>query len=102
MDGVTPTQIDMEPLEGCDFSLCTRDENIPSGKAIECPGPPMMGEAMRPVQELSSVPEQGAHTSECRELDMDPSLELYYPPVPHELSTASLGDQPLTLDPVGT
>jgi hypothetical protein len=93
----------------------------------------MLGEAMRPLQECvqpvfggtqgqssrgkiskekrcpwpPSVPEQGAHSSEYRELDMGVGLELYHPPMPHELSTASLGDPPNidnspALDPVGT
>jgi hypothetical protein len=53
------------------------------------------------------VPEQGAHSSERRELDMGVALESYYPSMPHELSTASLGDPPNidnspALDPVGT
>ena len=126
-----PAQIHMDSLEGCDFSLGFRDENAPSGKALEGPGPPMLGEAMGPLQECvqpvlggtqgqssrekiskeqrcpPSMPEQGAHTSECRELDMGIALELYYPPMPHELSTASLGDTPNidsspVFDPVGT
>ncbi|KAF8489991.1 hypothetical protein F5888DRAFT_1143304 [Russula emetica] len=128
MDGVMPAQIDMDPPEGCDLSLRTRDENAPSGKALENPGPPMLGEAMRPLQECvqpvfggtqgqssrgksskekrcpQSVPEQGAHSSEYRELDMGVALELYHPPIPHELLTASPGDPPNidnspTLDP---
>lgn len=118
MDSVTPAQIDMDSPEGCDFSLGTRDENAPSSKALENPGPPMLGEVMRPLQEcvqpvlggtqgqssgekfckekrcLPSVPEQGAHSSESRELEMDVALGLYCPPMPHELSTASLGDPP--------
>jgi len=54
-----------------------------------------------------SVPEQKVHPSECRELDMGVALELHCPPMPHELSTASLGDPPNiisspALDPVGT
>ena len=97
----------MDPPEGCDFSLCTGDENALSGKALECPGPPMMGEAMRRLHKrLPSVPEQGAHSSECGELDMDAALEMYHPPMPHELSAASLGDpsdigKSPALDPVG-
>jgi hypothetical protein len=131
MDGVTPAQIDMDSPEDCDSSLGTGDENAPSGKASESPGPPMVGEAMRPLQECvqpvlggtqgqssrgkiskekrcpPSVPEQGAHSSERRELDMGVALESYYPSMPHELSTASLGDPPNidnspALDPVGT
>jgi hypothetical protein len=131
MDGVTPAQIDMDAPECCDFSPGTRDENAPSGKALENLGPPMQDEAMRPLQECvqpvlggtqgqysrgkisnekrcpPSVPEQGAHSSECRELDMGGALEPYCPPMPHEPSTASLGDTPINdnspaLDPVGT
>jgi hypothetical protein len=131
MDGVMPAQIDMDSPEGCDFSLGTRDENAPSGKALENPGPPMLGEAMRPLQECvqpvfggtqgqssrgkiskekrcpQNVPEQGAHSSECRQLDMGVALELHHPPMPHELFTAPPGDPPNidnspTLDPVGT
>jgi hypothetical protein len=131
MDGVTPAQIDMDAPEGCDFSLGTRDENAPSGKALENPGPPMLDEAIRLLQECvqpvlggtqgqssrgkisnekrypQSVPEQGAHSSERRELDMGGALEPYCPPMPREPSTASLGDPPIidnspALDPVGT
>jgi hypothetical protein len=131
MDGITPVQIGMDSPEGCDFSLGTRDEIAPSGKALERPGPPMVGEAMRPLQECvhpvsggvqgqssrgktskekpcsPSVPEQGAHSNECRELDMGVALEPYYPSMPHELSTASLGDPPdidnsPALEPIGT
>ena len=130
MDGVAPAQIDMDFPEGRDFSLGTRDQNAPSGKALENPGPPMLGKAMRPLQgcvqpvlggtqgqpsrgKISkkkqcppNVPEQGAHPSECRGLDTGVALELYHP-MPHELSTASLDDppnidNPPALDPVGT
>jgi hypothetical protein len=117
MDGVTPAQIDMDSPEGCDFSLGARDRTAPSGtKALKKPVPPMLGEAMRPLQECvqpvlggtqgqssrgkfskekrcpPGAPGQVAHSSECGELGMDVELELYYPPMPHELSTASLGD----------
>jgi hypothetical protein len=127
---ITPAQIDMDSLGGCDFSLGTRDENAPSGKALESPRPPIVDEAMRPLQECvqpvlggtqgqssrgkiskekqcpPSLPKQGAHSSECRELDTGVALELDYPPMPHEL-TASLVDPPNidnspALDPVGT
>lgn len=130
MDGITQVQIDMDSLEGWDLSLGARDENAPSGKALVSPGPPMVG-AMRPLQECAQpvlggrqgqssrgktskertcspgVPEQGAHSSECRELDVGVALEPQYLPMPRELSTASLGDPPNidnshALDPVGT
>ena len=130
MDGVTPAQIDMESPEGCDFSLGTRYENTPSGRALESPGPPMGDEAMRPLQKCMqpvlggtqgqssrgkiskekrcppSLPEQEAHSSGCWELDTGVALEPYCPPMSHELSTASLGDSPnidnsSALDPVG-
>ena len=125
-----PTQIDVDSPEGWDFSLGTRDENTLSGKALENPGPPMLGETMRPVQECvqpdwgrtqgqpssgkiskekrcpPTVPEQEVHSNECRELDMGLALELYDPPM-HELSMTSPGDPPnvdnsLALDLIGT
>lgn len=134
MDDVTLSQIDMDSLEGCDFSLGTRDENAQSG-TLENPEPPILDDAMRPMQECvqtlvqpllgstqgqssrgrisdekrcpPSVPEQGAHSSERRELDMGVALELYCPSMPHELSTSSLGDLPNidnspSLDSAGT
>lgn len=130
MDGVTLAQIDMDSPEGCDLSQGTRDENAPSG-TLENPEPPILDDAMRPMQECvqpllgstqgqssrgrissekrcpPSVPEQGAHSNEHRELDMCVAPELYYSPMPHELSTSSLGDPPnidnsSALDPVGT
>ena len=133
MGGVTPAQIDMDYPEGCDFSLGAIYETAPSGKALENSGQPMLGGAMRTLQECvqpilcgtqgqssrenisiekrypPGAPEQEAHSSatECRELDMSVALGQYYPPMLHELSTASLGDTPNidsspALDPVGT
>jgi hypothetical protein len=111
MDGVAPAPIDLDSPEGCGFRLGTRDENAPSGEASENPGPTILDEAMRPLQECvqpvsggtqgqssrgkisnekrcpPSVPEQGAHSSECRELDMG---------VPPNI------DGSTALDPVGT
>lgn len=131
MGGITPAQLDVDSPDYCAFSLGTGDGNAPSGETLENPGPPNLGEAMRPLQECvlpvpggtqgqssrgnfikvkrcpPSVPEQGARSSGCRELDTGVALELYYPPMPHELSTGSLGDHPdidnsPALDPVGT
>lgn len=102
---------------GCDFNLGSRDENALSGRALENPGPQMLGEAMRPPQECvqpvlggtldqsssrkvsekrcpPSVPEQEESWGECGESDMGEASELYYPPAPHELSAASLSDPP--------
>ncbi len=104
MDGITQAQNDMDSPEGCDFSLGIRDENTPSGKVLGMPGPATLDEAMRPLQECvqpvlggtqdqspPSVPERTAYSSECREVDMDVAHELFPPPIPHELSTASHG-----------
>jgi len=98
MDGVTPAQIDMDSPEGCDSNLGTRDENAPSGETLENPRPPMLGEAMRHLQECvqpvlggtqgqssrgkiskekrcpPSVLEQGAYSNEHRESDMGVAL----------------------------
>ncbi len=75
-----------------------------SGKVLGKPGPATLDEAMRPLQECvqpvfggtqdqspPSVPERTAYSSECREVDMDVAHELFPPPIPHELSTASHG-----------
>lgn len=131
MDCVTPAQIDLDSPEGWNLSLDIRDKNALSGKALESPRLPMVGEAMRPLQQCMqlvlggtqgqpsrgntgkekrcppSVAEQGAHSSECRELDMCIAFDPYHPPTPHELSTVSLGGPPdndnsPTLDPAGT
>ena len=91
MDGITmrPLQECVQPVLGGTQGQSSRGK---TSKEKRCP---------------PSVPEQGAHSSESRELDMGVALELYCPPMPHVLSTASLGDPPNignspALDPVGT
>jgi hypothetical protein len=99
MDGVAPAPIDLDSPEGCGFRLGTRDENAPSGEAMrplqECVQPVLGGtQGQSSRGKISnekrcppSVPEQGAHSSECRELDMG---------VPPNI------DGSTALDPVGT
>jgi hypothetical protein len=108
MDGVTPTQIDMDPPQGCDFSsIGARDENAPSGKALESPAPPMLGEAMRPLQECVHPVLGGTQGQSSSRGKISKENRCPPSPIPHELYKASLGDPPNidgspTLDLVGT
>ena len=95
-----PAQIDMDTPEGYDFSLGTRDENALSGKALENPRPPILGEAMRPLQ-VCVQPVLGGTLGQSSRVKV--RKEKRWPPSVPMLSTASLGPpNSLALDLVGT
>lgn len=114
MCGVTPAQNEIDPPDGCDFSLGITYEGAPPDKVSEkakldsilvpprgctqlglggVPGQPPRGQISK---EKSCPPSMqgGAHSSECREVDMGAEFEMFPPTKPHGLFTGPLGHTP--------